>query len=51
MTLVLDSDSTTVPESSWLSGSVVAFRAPNVEPTTPWFDFVPKNLPVVAAGS
>lgn len=24
--------------------------APNVEPTTPWFDFVPKNLPVVAAG-
>ncbi len=23
---------------------------PGVEPTTPWFDFVPKNLPVVVAG-
>lgn len=23
---------------------------PGVEPTTPWFDFVPKNLSVVAAG-
>lgn len=23
---------------------------PDVEPTTPWIDFVPKNLPVVATG-